>query len=556
MIYKKNKINKISYIFLFVCLTFWFLLISSMHIYSYPPDVLFYEKQLPIFYWIGISLAITLFLLVFFLKLESKIIIGMLIFIIILYLFGLPSFVYTNTRYLDVYATSGIIDKVIQTGDLSSPDPRDISTMYRTQYLASIAFYSMASEIINQNILVLAKYYPIYLILMISIMLYCCSRALIGKYAFIAPIAYLSCAWVQEYHLSPQAHAIILTGCFWFLTIMAINHFKKLTELKFLLIVVWLAIVTTHALTPILTLFCISIMFITFAVSEVALKYIKISKIENNSITKIIDILKTATYNQQSASTYVLVLVIIYIFYMLYSADYLFNRLVEMVYQIADMAVYGDDRFIIENRNVVMPSESYLNVYYVRLFSILGVLVFSIVFCLISLFSARKNKFNTNVFFIISLFLGYSSISFLLVSVGYNIYGPDRGFIFTLIPFSLMSSMILTDYLHLDNSCNNMYKYVKSALIVFIILGILLIPITRYSSDPYNFVSESEYHGINFFKKYEEATESNSEKQLNSYYNFKYNSYELRRLEGNLYKQKFENQSTIYDAGFSKLSIA
>jgi hypothetical protein len=533
--------KKVIILLLINAFTLWLLTIATTHIYKIPPDPFYYAKQLPIFYWIGMMLiCITLILSLYGQPLPkpkkhefTEII---FIIILILYLFGTPSFIYTNPRFMDVYGVSYIVDRVIEAGGAHI---RYAGLMYQTEFQGSILLFSMFSECTGINILVVSKYYPIYLMFIISILIYGISRKISSKYCLFAPIAYLSLAWVQEYHLAPQSHVLILSILLLFLLVILLTGKDTHNDLnnKLLIIIVWFAICISHAVTPILNL--ISLFFLFF--SYIFLKYSSLFTKKN--------LLEGISTKMESLSALLILFVTVYIAYILYASDFIFARVISTMKATINRMQYGET-FVVVNRAVTTPTQSYLFCYYVRWYIIIGTMVFGI----LSIFYLfLKNRDRTSNFVISSLFIGYSLLGLYLIISGYNVYGSDRSFIFLLIPFSILCSMVLHTELKLKGNtykiiASKIFRIFKISLVLFIITAMSLLPITRYGTDPYEFVSESHYAGREFGSRHPISDSL-------TFTNFSYNHIELKQQRGEEYINSFNsnNLNRIYDSGQCKI---
>lgn len=533
--------KKVIILLLINAFTLWLLTIATIHIYKFPPDPFYYAKQLPVFYWTGMVLiCITLILSLYGQPLPkpkkhefTEII---FIIILILYLFGTPSFIYTNPRFMDVYGVSYIVDRVIEAGGAHI---RYTGLMYQTEFQGSILLFSMLSECTGVDILSFSKYYPIYLMFMISILIYGISRKISDKYCLFAPIAYLSLAWIQEYHLCPQSHALILSIGLLFLLITLLTGKDTRNDLnkKLLIIMVWSAIVVSHSATSIINL--ISLFFLLF--SYIFLKY-------SFFITKR-NLLEGISTKIESLSTLLILFVTIDIAYTLYASDFIFARVISMMEATINNMLYGET-FVVVNRAVTAPTQSYLFCYYLRWYIIIGAMVFG----LLSIFYLfLKNRDRTSSFVISSLFIGYSLLGLYLIISGYNIYGADRSFIFLLIPFSILCSMVLHTESKLKGNthkiiASKIFRIFKISLVLFIITAMFLLPITRYGTDPYEFVSESHYAGREF-KSLHPISDSLA------FTNLSYNHVELKQQRGEDYMNCFDvvNLNRIYDSGQCKI---
>ena len=95
----------------------------------------------------------------------------MFVMVLILYLFGTPSFIYTNPRFLDVYGFSNLISQVIEDGGAYTHYLGPMN-MYHGEFQGSTLLFCTISECTGVNILSISKYYTIYLTFMISFLIY------------------------------------------------------------------------------------------------------------------------------------------------------------------------------------------------------------------------------------------------------------------------------------------------------------------------------------------------------------------------------------------------
>ena len=205
----KEYNTKIIAILLVNIFTLWLLTIVTTHISEYPPDALYYAKQMPVFYWIGIVLSCIIIFLLYYIPLQDSkknilIEIGLLV-LLILYLFGIPSFIYDNARLFDVHIISRYVENLVIEGHTVG------DKLYIGIFTGSTISFSALSMISNTDILLIAKYYTIYLMFVVSLGLYSFAKRLTNKYYIFAPITHLSVAWMSINHMTPQPYAFMLT---------------------------------------------------------------------------------------------------------------------------------------------------------------------------------------------------------------------------------------------------------------------------------------------------------------------------------------------------------
>ena len=89
-------------------ISMWFITAGTVHISSLPPDSLHYLKQLPPTYWWGLGVTLALYGTRSFLKARLRTALEIsILFLLALYVIGLPSFAYENPRILDGFQHTG-----------------------------------------------------------------------------------------------------------------------------------------------------------------------------------------------------------------------------------------------------------------------------------------------------------------------------------------------------------------------------------------------------------------------------------------------------------------
>lgn len=461
-------------------------------------------------------------------KIKSEILDIFFISIAILYVFGTSCFIYNNVRIIDVY---GCIDEI---NYMNFKGFLDYGKYYSHDFPLSSIYFISVIKILGITSTLLAKNYPIYMLFVSLFLIYSISKQISYNYAFIAPFAYVSCAFVQEFNLAPQSFAfpIVLTQ---FLILLPLfrdrNH---IVSKKTLFIFLYVVLIMSHPSTPIFNLYC----FIFVSIIFIELK--NISPFINNhcylSTSDCVEFTKTF-------SNYFFLFGIIYIGYICYVSKFMLNNFIVMFQIIINNVLMGST-FVISPTGTVHPSSSYLVVYALRWFEIIAVLVFSAL-CIYVLFIKWKDQISTLL--VSALFLGYTSLSLVLVIFGY-VYGTDRGFLFGLVFSSILFSMLFCTELK-----QKKYMYLKASVLFFILLSFISSPLLIYASDPYNFVSDSENAGIHFISKYPQTNigENNylyPKMNHSPYTNYWYNFFELKQQKGNEYKYSFEKRGCIYNS--------
>jgi len=523
--------GKVLCLCLALMLILWLLTIATTHIYHFPPDPFYYAKQMPPYYWLGIAIAGIVFSWLIYRPLSRRKELAEITFIaiLILYLFGTSSFIYTITRFFDVHGICGVVEEAIKAGSATLGGV----SVYKGDFPGSILLYSSIGQTSGIDITSVAKYFPIYLMFTTSLLIYAISRKITKKYCFFAPVAYLSLAWVQAYHMTPQPHAFMLTLT-WLLLLLLLFMGERAVgstiSKQVLFILTWIAILISHPSTPILNLLALALFFLCYTF----IKYLP-RLADEPTVTEI------TTRTRTFLNSFVL-FIVTYLYYLLYNSDYIFRRLVHSVEMIVNNVLYEEVFFVTVDRVVTTPAQSYLLCYNIRWFIIVGTIALGLSGII---YLWLKNKDRISTFLFGSMFLGYISLGVGLVATGHVVYGTDRSYLFCLIPFSVLGSMVIATKLNPKDSRGKYFSIFKGLFTAFIIMALFLFPITKYGSDPYEFVPESVFAGrMKFLRQY----------NIESYSGFDIPSYNLaylKRQEGEKFMKRFDSNDLIkiYTAG-------
>jgi hypothetical protein len=556
--------KKIMYILHVSIFTFWMLNIHSVSIIKYLPDAFYYVKSLSLYYWSGILLIIIVFILNIYIESKSTIKIGelnylLLIVFIALYLYGTTSYIYPNPRTLDVYAYTYQIDCVGANSPPSDP-------MYFTQFQGSTLMFSIILQCSKISSLVFAKYYPIYLMIMLGLFSYVIAKRMCDKYCIVAPVAIISLGWVQEYHISPQSHVLILVSILFCLLTLFLKQnpenfdkplistnwlytiFNPLAKrwglLKFslndwlvalLIILTWSGICISHALTPMLVL----IAFTFTSGLNIFLK--NLNRIISPKASKIHIFLGP--------------FLIIYIINLLNSSVAM-NSIALAFTKIQSNLILGKTVTVVD-KYISTPASSYVLGYHIRMSILLFTMICGFI-CLFIVYLTRENMYYNT--YLGSTYLAYAIVAFVLVIVGYNVYGFDRCYMLLLIPYSIICSMLLDTNVYENKWIKKIVPYSKIFIVLFTVSSLILLPITQNASDPYNFISDSERAGKSFCFKVNSELPIDPINEIyptsveDSFYTFYYNHMELKNQEGYKYINKISYGNIIYDSGQYKTS--
>lgn len=483
---------KIHWIFLINSLSIWILTIATFHIYKFPPDTFYYVTQLPFFYWIGMGINCFIFILLLdqFMLTSSKkgALYSFFMLILILYIFGIPSISYTYPRIIDVHGVVKFLDAMVNGGGLIHTGNYQ-GIYYLNSYPLLAIFSCMICLILEISMVIFAKYYPLYLIFILSVLLYATCKRIKKEYALFAPVAYISSTFVQEYNLAPQAHALVLTAVFVFFILYIFVSGNNVIGIRALIILSWIAIVLTHPSTPIYHLICLCVCAIFFVYTGFSYKPLFKVKFElreeyQRALKIIIGLL--------------VLFMVIYVAVIIYRSNFMLKNIVVTSQIIANNMFHGTGDFVIADLLATAPSFHYRVLNMLRWVNIIGV---SFLGLLSVAYLILIRKRDSVTFILSGLFFGYVSISLIFILLGHY-YGSSRSFIFLLIPFSILATLVFEKDFDLKSVFPKFLKVLKFSFILFVIISLLILPITRYGSDPYNFVSESCYAGKMFTSKH------------------------------------------------------
>src|SRR2546428_3753724 len=148
-----------------VSISLWLFSAAAVRIAVIPPDAFFYLNQLSAAYWAGLFSTLALFL-------ARSLIVGRArtwlelaaLFMLSLYLIGLPSFVYQNPRFLDTYQHEGnSLSLLFLGGWLNNP------VWYVYQFPGAYTFFAELTAAAGVDPLHLVAYYPVLLPLIVHV---------------------------------------------------------------------------------------------------------------------------------------------------------------------------------------------------------------------------------------------------------------------------------------------------------------------------------------------------------------------------------------------------
>ena len=537
----------------FCCILLLFSYISlllSSHftlILTYPPNPFYLFSNISFIYWIGLGFLITLIILKINLCGGNKILgklldIGILIFVSSYYYVG--SFIYSTIRYADSYNFYwNFVNPIISAGSLGAIDR---TGMYSTVFNQATIFFTYLFQL-NSNPHLISNYFPIFVIILGSVLTYALATKYSNQYGLLGGIAFilLGCGL---FHLSPQHYAYILAffSIYLIFKLLLFGNVENNTQKKYLvlLIIFIMAILFSHLLTSIILLYTL-VMVLIFGI---VVDHIMIRSNHESDY-------KNITF--MNIGNFILPISILFVGlmgYLLHYGYYYFKKLVFFSDGILDSVLNYDPYAIsLVHRTVVntSPSDLYQLAYQMR---IEVLIVYSVIGIVSSLFMYYFYYYRRNVDiwkpYLIgaaTFFLVLFSFGAILILSGNSNYGFGRALPISLIPLGILITALYSQRIIMKHS-------IKMALKIFIILTLIVLmviaPITNYASDPYHFYSESEDKANKFGMSYLDDF------VIISGYNWviskiTYNRMVLKEQSGLEYLNKFvgKNVNKIYDVG-------
>jgi len=544
--------GKLVTLLVIVALFFWLHTIANTKIIQFPADPFYYIKMLSFTYWAGISVIIIAFLIMVYYPVNrAKSLVEIsFIFVVALYIFGIPCFIYDNPRFLDVFGVAELVKYLNNAGHLIG------NVDYIATYPVVVTFLSIISQINEMNPLDLGRYYPLFTSFLLLFFIYTFARKATLKYAVIAPAAYATLGWSQSYHMSPANYGLLLTVVLLVLWMSLINSnttYGKVV-IKVLVIIVLGVLIFAHALTPLINLITLLSLFALYSV------VIHIPQIKR------LYTLDGVSLRIQFITGFITILSVAYLAYTFYNSYYVASRIVVWGEDIFSNIITGD-LFVFVDRNVTTPTIAYEVVNNIRWLSIAITMALSIFSISYLLFNHKYINWSITM---AGFFIGYMGFSASLVIAGFSVFGAERGFIFGITPVVILWTLVLADVIDSNNKSTvierksnltarnhwvKLYPIVLTAMIIFfVIISMLAIPITKYSSDPYAFVSQSEMAGKLFVEGDLNLSRSLGYKYYGSdymYNNYAYNLLELKQQGGKQYREGFTRNTLngIYSSG-------
>jgi len=519
----------VVYALLALATSLWAIAVRVTTVGTFPPDPFYFARILPASYWLGLVVLCVAFLMVlsFGPSLTRTVADVLLLMVVIGYFWGTYCVLYALPVPHDAYLFMDNISTVALSGHLGGN-----TSWYLNMYPLATVFFHELQLLTGIALPQVVRFYPVLSNGLLLLMLYAVARSALGPQGVVAPVALASCNWVSQWHMVPQNYAMLLTvPLVLLLASMFCGRGRQNPVHRLLFMVITLAIVLGHSSSPIL----ISVALVG-AIALYGLLGRLSSRWEQGSrpsATHIVPLLVTMT-------TFTVVL---FFGYALVEAEFVQRALVNWAQQVLQNVLFGD-LIAMENRDVVDPSASYSLASFIRLSLTMTTLTIGAV---VSVYMLMRRRVEAVTIGLVGLSGGYLFLSAALVLAGYNLYGYTRGFMLGLIPLSLVFCGLLT-VVGSWKLAESMLGRVLYLLVVLLILAALLLsPITKNASDPYNYFSQSDDAAEKFLQLHAEAFDAEVFHQ--NWYNLRV----LKRAGVVDYLRSFVSSpaNTVYGAGTS-----
>ena len=434
----------------------WFVTAADFRVSSFPPDSYYYLTNLPLVYWWGLAATLGTILLPAVSKgrtRTAKELSGL--FLLSLYLIGLPSFSYQDPRFLDAYYHTGnSLELLNSMGWFHSPN------WYVHQFPGAFSYIAQLSSVAGINPFQLMKYFPAGLALVVIFFAYVIARMFSPNNAAIASGLILGGFWFQL-HASPQAFELPLYLGFLFIILKIIEDIPRRKMWTAISLVVTPIFVASHPETPIavgLGLFVFLALYILIRGAAV-----------REALAKV------------GASTIVLTATGL-LWWLFIAVDA--RKLVQT--SILDRAVQSLSQFPtgISPQNVpTTPASSYATTIIFE--QVTSVMIWAGGLVLL-LFIGR---FRTRERLLYGFFL--ASVATIPIAAFARADVLQRSYLFALLPFGILIAWLLERRVALSVGGKSIYVLLKGGLIVSMLLFAALIPITRYGVDPFQYIPNS-----------------------------------------------------------------
>jgi hypothetical protein len=533
--------KKFFYIGTVVSFIFFVLACYFTNIVIFPPESLYLFENLNFCYWIGLAILALVISFRIYYPVRSTVLDIFIIFLAILYS-DVAQFIYIAIRYMDSYLLYwNLIEPGIRLGTFNSElITYSQPSVYQYTYNTSTILFAYLIEICNHPYAVF-NIFPVYTHYFGALFIYAIGRFYSKEYAFVGGVAFAPFNWLSD-HISPQEYAYLLI----FSLVFVLYKYFQTNEKRYVGIVILFVciIAISHMLSNLIILGLLLLLLITI-ISGILLNKYKIVQFDINLFN-----LKT-----QIQPLFIILIIssLSYLSYAIFSSRYLFQKTVGFSTNYIENGL-NIESISLTHRTISEshpPSASYLISYDIRMLSLSAFMIIGIICILFILYSFRFDKKSEvsqkkMLCFFILFFVFPVSFTVLFLLMGNSEYGFERPYSIALFALCVMLVFFI--------SCEGIKKLItaRKTLMIILIIGLMILnPINKFASDPYQFYSESHDQATIFTKSIYVDPYMVSNGDLILYTNLEYDYAELKSQTGSRYANGFSSLNKIYDVGRS-----
>ncbi len=438
-------------------ISLWFITAATVRITEIPPNAYFYLAQLPTTYWVGLVTTLGLFGVRGMVKDRARTIVELAaISLLSLYLFGLPSVSYQDPRILDSYQHEGNALALIGSkGWFNGP------IWYVYQFPGAYTFFAQLTSILGVDPFQLMNYFPTGLALVLGLMLYALVKSYSPRYAVLSSAFIMSGLWFQL-HLSPQALELIMYVGILFVLMKIIDDAPRRDRWEMVALGVTPILVLSHPETPLVLLLGIAAFFILKPL-------VTPSRI------------RTISTELSLMGPFFLMLAIIVIAWWTGIA----SQALEQVQSIINGALTAGIPGLSKGPTNIPPTPA--PDYHIA--TLLQEGLSASVWLLGLAIMPFLRRFNRWEFFLSGLFL--AAISTIPIALFANADVLQRSYLFALFPAGLLFASLLERRSILRVSRISFARPLGIAMVLMLVVFAFLMPVTRYSSDSFDYLPQS-----------------------------------------------------------------
>jgi len=425
------------------CVTVLILLIFSVSNVSITQinNPFYIITSLPFTYWIGISIIIYLIILLY--KTYNYNIYSnyLLLLIVCLYLYGIPSIIMENPRFMDVYMHSGMSISINKTYGIEE-------FRYSREYPHSFIWFAILLSITHINALFLLKILGILLPLIGILIMHEILKYINPKYALLGSLAFSSLFFTDQGHFSPQAMALIFVFSLIYILTKLLS--KNNAQWQYIILLI-LFVIVINITNPTTTLI-VNTILIGYLINI----YIQRKNYKHFILLNIIFLILWSIYNAKSTTQ-------------------------EIIYRVNDLLFNLGNPSKVVLRTNPHPIYLYFNLtqYVLAISTIISGIVLVILIFIKRCYSLTYYPFVITAFIVLCSLL---PLSLFEIGEATNTF-LQRLYLFILISWVLLMSISL--------SYGVINKFGKRFLIVLTLVSLAVFPLTKYGGDFVNYVPSS-----------------------------------------------------------------